>query len=138
MTILAYTDGASRGNPGESGIGVILKGEGGEILYRGGGYIGRATNNMAEYMALLHCLKKAKEFNCSKLIVHSDSELMVRQVSGKYRIKNQKLREFFGEVQKILDSVSYHFTIRHVDREINRDADLLANIGIDAKRPIDG
>ncbi len=138
MTILAYTDGASRGNPGESGIGIILKGEAGEILYRGGGYIGRATNNIAEYTALLFCLKKAGEFKCSKLIVHSDSELMVKQVNGEYRIKNPKLREVFAEVKKILASVPYHCTIRHIDREVNRDADELANMGIDARRPIGG
>jgi ribonuclease HI len=138
MTIYAYTDGASRGNPGESGIGVILKDEGGEILFSGGGYIGKATNNIAEYRALLFCLIKAKELKCSELIVHSDSELMVKQLNGEYRVKNPNLREFFKEAKKMIQSASFQFTIQHVEREFNKDADLLANIGIDSKQPFSG
>jgi ribonuclease HI len=138
MTIYAYTDGASRGNPGESGIGVILKDERGDILFSCGGYIGTTTNNVAEYRALIVCLKKAIELRCSKLIVHSDSELMVRQLNGKYRVKNANLKGFFEEAREMITSAPFHFTIRHVERALNKDADLLANAGIDSKKPLNG
>ena len=82
MTLYANTDGASRGNPGESGIGIILRDERGTVVYSGSGYIGRTTNNAAEYQALLACLKKVLQLGCSKLVVRSDSELMVRQLRG--------------------------------------------------------
>ncbi len=132
MTIVAYTDGASRGNPGESGIGVILKDEAGTILFQASGYIGVATNNVAEYQALLVCLKKARELRCTKLVVHSDSELMVRQLSGKYRVKDKKLQSYFREAHSLLKDSPFTFEIVHVAREGNRDADDLANQGIDS------
>ena len=138
MTVYAYTDGASRGNPGESGIGVILKDERGEVIFSGAGYIGTTTNNVAEYRALLVCLKKAKDLGCSELIIHSDSELMVKQLQGKYRVKNAHLRVFFDEARKMMTTGPFHCTIRHVERALNKDADLLANIGIDSKKPFDG
>ena len=134
MTIYANTDGASRGNPGESGIGIILRDENGKILYSAGGYIGVATNNIAEYQALVTCLKKAKETQCTKLIVHTDSELMVRQLQGKYRVKDKKLQNFYLHVNRLLKGAPFKFEIVYVSREQNRDADLLANAGIDSKR----
>ena len=133
MTLTAHTDGASRGNPGESGIGVILRNEEGEIVYSGSGYIGKTTNNAAEYQALLACLKKAISLGCSRLIVHSDSELMVRQLRGEYRVKDQGLRRFFVEANRLIKSAPFAFEIVHVDREKNRDADELANAGIESR-----
>ncbi len=136
MIVHAYTDGASRGNPGESGIGVILKDEQGSVIISGGGYIGTATNNIAEYRALLACLKKAITMKCSHLVVHSDSQLMVRQLLGEYRVKDKILQEFFREAKALLNAASFTFSIVHVERENNREADLLANSGIDAKLPL--
>ncbi len=138
MVLHAHTDGASRGNPGESGIGVILRNEGGEVVYSDGLYIGRATNNVAEYSALIHCLEKARELGCTELMVSSDSELMVRQLNGTYRVKNARLRGYFEKARKLIDSSTFRFSIRYVDREQNRDADLLANAGIDGKKTIAG
>jgi ribonuclease HI len=135
MTITAHTDGASRGNPGESGIGVVMRNHQGEVLYSGGGYIGTTTNNVAEYRALLFCLTKALEMDCSALVVHSDSELMVRQMNGKYRVKDANLRILFAEAKRLIESANFSFSIRHIDRERNREADLLANSGIDSKIP---
>jgi ribonuclease HI len=135
MTVTAYTDGASRGNPGESGIGVIMLDPRGTVLFSGGGYIGTTTNNVAEYTALLYCLKKAREMECSELAVHSDSELMVRQMNGEYRVKDPNLRLLFAEAKRMIGSSAFTFSIRHIDREENRDADLLANSGIDAHLP---
>ncbi len=136
MTVHAHTDGASRGNPGESGIGFILKDENGTVLYSGSGYIGKATNNVAEYEALLACLAKARELQCSALIVHSDSELMVRQLLGQYRVKDKNLQQYFLKAQQLIRTAPFRFTILHVEREENHDADLLANAGIDSKRPL--
>lgn len=136
MTILAYTDGASRGNPGESGIGVILKDESGNLLAEHYGYIGRTTNNIAEYTALASCLKLVEKMNCENLIVHSDSELMVRQLNGEYKVKDEGIRKHYRHVRKLLEDLSLQFEIRHIPRERNREADQLANRGIDSKKRI--
>ena len=136
MIVYAHTDGASRGNPGESGIGILLRDENGTELFAGCGYIGRATNNVAEYEALLACLQKAVSLQCKKLVVHSDSELMVRQLQGKYRVKDKSLQRYFQKIQKMLSSAPFEFSIVHVLREENRDADLLANAGIDSRQPL--
>jgi ribonuclease HI len=136
MTILAYTDGAARGNPGESGIGVVFKDEKGAIVTKLCGYIGEATNNVAEYQALIACLKNAPKTKCSRLVVHSDSELMVRQLLGEYKVKDPNLKLMFQKVQRLLAKASFEFEIKHVAREFNREADRLANLGIDSRKPI--
>ena len=131
MIVYAYTDGASRGNPGQSGIGIILKDEQGNTLASHFDFIGTTTNNVAEYKALLHCLKMAQETKCRHLIVHSDSELMVRQLQGRYKVKDKGLRVHFDNARRMLASAPFKFEIRHVAREENRHADELANRGID-------
>ena len=136
MTVIAHTDGASRGNPGASGIGVILRTPEGTVLGTASGYLGVATNNMAEYTALLACLRAAAQLPCDRLIVHTDSELMVRQLTGKYKVRDARLKKFVVEVRAILTGAPYRFEIHHVLREANVDADLLANAGIDGKQPV--
>jgi ribonuclease HI len=136
MTILAYTDGASRGNPGESGVGIILKDEHGTVIGSHFGYIGQATNNVAEYTALAACLKLVQKIKCSRLIVHSDSELMVRQLNGQYKVKDEGLKKHFHQIQQTLTKAPYQFAIHHVPREKNREADELANRGIDTKEQL--
>lgn len=136
MTFLAFTDGASRGNPGESGIGMLVRTEAGETVLEEHGYIGTATNNIAEYTALVALLKRARRWTCSRLVVHSDSELMVRQVNGQYRVKDEGLRGFYQQVMKLLAGAPFAVELRHVSREENRDADRLANRGIDTRRRI--
>jgi ribonuclease HI len=133
MTILAYTDGASRGNPGESGVGIVLKDELGNMIASQYGYIGTATNNIAEYTALAACLNLVKTTDCSQLVVHSDSELMVRQLNGQYKVKDVELKKQFRNIQNILAASPFQFKIRHVPREKNLEADELANRGIDTK-----
>ena len=135
MTLHAYTDGAARGNPGEGGIGVIIRDESGNVLYSHGEFIGVTTNNVAEYRALIHCLDKATGMTCDRLVVNSDSELVVRQVLGKYKVKDKKLALLHLEVNKILKSAPWQFQIVHVAREMNVEADLLANAGIDNRSP---
>ncbi len=134
MIVHAYTDGAARGNPGESGIGVIYKDEHGTTLTKLSGYIGEATNNVAEYQALLACLKSASNLKCTRLIVHSDSELMVRQLKGEYKVKDPGLKKLFLKAHGLIGKASFAFEIRHVTRDLNKEADRLANLGIDSRK----
>lgn len=134
MTVLAYTDGAARGNPGESGIGVVFKDEHGVTLSKLYGYIGESTNNQAEYQALLACLKSAAKTKCSRLVVHSDSELMVRQLKGEYKVKDAHLKAIYLRVHRILAKAPFKFEIKHVSRDLNKEADQLANLGIDSRK----
>ena len=136
MTIHAFTDGASRGNPGESGIGIVLKDEQGIVLTSIFGYIGKATNNIAEYTALIACLKLAQKKECRNLVVHSDSELLVRQMEGTYKVKEPRLRKFVEEAHALIGSAGFQCKFRHITREYNSEADRLANLGIDSKQPI--
>lgn len=136
MRVLAHTDGAARGNPGEGGIGVIMRDERGGVLYSFGGYIGVTTNNVAEYRALIHCLKAASGLGCTELIVHSDSQLMVRQLGGEYRVKDPKLALLHREAAGLVKSSPFAIRFVHVEREANREADMLANAGIDGKIPV--
>lgn len=131
MNLIAYIDGASRGNPGESGIGVVIKDEQRNTIDKIFGYIGKATNNVAEYTALITCLKRVKRLNLDSLTIYSDSELLVRQIQGKYKVRSEQLKELYSKVQKLLKEAEYKFTIRHIDREANKEADQLANAGID-------
>jgi len=136
MTFLAYTDGASRGNPGESGIGILVKDERGGTVLSASGYIGRTTNNQAEYIALLALLKRARSMDCARLIVHSDSELMVKQMNGEYKVKNEEIRKYRQKVQKLLGICPFEVEIRHIPRELNGEADKLANQGIESRKRI--
>ncbi len=136
MTLRAFTDGASRGNPGAAGIGVILKDERGAVLLTLSGSIGTTTNNVAEYTALRALLRSMKKFQCTTLIVHSDSELMVRQMRGEYKVKDPAMKREHAKVRTLLASLPCTVEFRHIPREQNADADLLANAGIDAGRRI--
>lgn len=137
MKCLAYTDGASRGNPGDAGIGVIVRDEQGKTLFSTHGYIGKATNNVAEYTALLVLLRSVQTLECRHLVVHSDSELMVRQINGAYKVKDLVLKQYHQRVRQLLAGASFTFELRHVPREMNAEADGLANSGIDARQPIE-
>lgn len=136
MILHAFTDGASRGNPGESGVGVIVKDERGRTMLSFNGYIGKATNNVAEYTALLILLQRVKENGCTKLVVHSDSELMVRQINHEYRVKDVGLKRMYRKVLRLLENMPFEIELKYIPREQNKDADRLANIGIDSKKRI--
>ena len=136
MILHAFTDGASRGNPGDSGIGVVVREECGTVVLSLNGYLGRATNNVAEYTALLALLHRLKQIPCTRLIVHSDSELMVRQLNGEYRVKDATLKKYHEKVQKLIRNAPCAIELKHIPRGENADADRLANAGIDAKRKI--
>jgi ribonuclease HI len=136
MILHAYTDGASRGNPGESGIGMIVQTPEGGLLLSESGYIGRTTNNIAEYTAVLTLLDRVRPMDCSRLIIHSDSELMVRQMTGAYKVKNGGLKECHTRARAAIAALPFPVEFRHVPREENRGADRLANEGIDSRTPL--
>ncbi|MGA9117189.1 MAG: ribonuclease HI family protein [Bacteroidota bacterium] len=136
MILHAFTDGASRGNPGESGIGILIMTEEGEILLTASGYIGVATNNIAEYTALVAMLRRARRLRCTRMIAHSDSELMVRQMRGEYKVKDENLRKQHAKAASLLDELPFPCELRHVPREQNREADRLANLAIETRRRI--
>ncbi len=119
----AYIDGASSGNPGPSGIGILIYKDT-EIFYELSKNIGYATNNIAEYTALLELLKIAKEKNIKRIKIFSDSELLCRQISGEYKVKNKKLKEIFDEINELRKNVS--FELIHTGNENNKQADKLA------------
>lgn len=130
MHLNIYIDGACRGNPGPSSIGVVLMDQGGATLKEYKSYIGEHTNNEAEYTALSDALRLAAEMGAKTLKIHSDSQLMVRQYNGQYRVKNQRLMKHLLQIQSLrrnFESVE----LVHVPREQNRRADALANEALD-------
>ncbi len=124
------TDGASRGNPGPAGIGVVLEAEGGAGRLEFFEYIGETTNNVAEYRALLRGLSEAEKVAPASLTVKCDSELLVRQLNGQYKVKAGHLRPLFLDAVRRLRAFPAA-RILHVGREENAAADLLANRAID-------
>ncbi len=135
MILHAFTDGASRGNPGESGVGIIVKDEPGNTILKLNSYIGRTTNNIAEYTALLMLLEKMRSMECSHLTVLSDSELMVKQVNGAYKVKDRNIKRYHARFQELKESLPFEIDIRHIRREENREADRLANQAIETRTP---
>ncbi len=133
-----FTDGGSRGNPGDAGIGlVIYEGETGETIYELGDYIGQTTNNVAEYSALIRALELAAKFGGTKLEIFADSELMIKQLNGQYKVKNEGLIPLYQKVRQLATKFqSCQYT--HVRREKNKAADNMANLAMDKKGPIVG
>ncbi len=130
--LVINTDGGSRGNPGPAGIGVVIRdADTGEVVFAHGGYIGHATNNVAEYKALLKAVETARDLQATELQIHMDSELIVRQMLGQYKIKQPVLQELAGEVIKVLKSFQ-KYSFSHVRREFNKEADALVNQALDA------
>jgi ribonuclease HI len=127
---IANVDGASRGNPGPASYAVILRGPDGAVRFEVGKYIGRATNNVAEYYALITALDYAATQGIERLLVRSDSELLVRQMQGRYKVKSADLRPLYERARKLANGFAY-FAVEHVPREQNREADELANIALD-------
>ena len=121
-----HTDGAAKGNPGPDGAGWLIRDGQGRILSRQFKYLGPGTNNEAEYQALIGALEEALALGGRTVTVHSDSELMVRQLKGEYRVRSPHLKDFFNRAQDLLRRFQ-EYVILHIPREQNREADLLAN-----------
>jgi ribonuclease HI len=131
-TLQIHVDGASRGNPGEAGFGVHVSAPDGGTIAELYGYLGRATNNVAEYQGLLHGLRWAVARGAKAVEIFSDSELLVRQMTGRYRVKNPGLQPLHHEAEALAGRFA-HLRIRHVPREENREADALANRALDLR-----
>ena len=129
LKIIAWVDGASRGNPGPAGYGVFMKTENGDIIEIAG-YLGKTTNNVAEYSGLLEALEVAKNEGASDVEIISDSELLVKQMLGTYRVKHPNLIPLFERARSIARQFR-RFSIRHTLRAGNKDADRLANAAVD-------
>ena len=128
--LVIHTDGAARGNPGPAGAGAVLRRASGELVEEASRYLGHATNNVAEYGALILALERAREHGARDVEIRADSELLVRQMSGEYKIRNEALRELVTRAREISRSFA-RVAYVHVRREQNRDADRLANRAID-------
>jgi len=131
--LILNVDGASRGNPGPAAIGVTLKDKNNQIVAEISETIGRTTNNQAEYRAVIAGLKKAQALGAREVVVRSDSELMVRQVTGVYRVKKPELLPLYQEVRRLAGAFAV-FKIGNVPREQNREADSLANQALDREK----
>lgn len=129
-TCVIYVDGASRGNPGIAGIGISVQDPEGKELATVSRPLGRTTNNRAEYTALVEALKIAKERQFEGVEIRADSQLMVRQMTGQYQIRDQVLKGFWEEAQKLSKEFA-SFAITHIARDENDRADELANAALD-------
>jgi len=129
-TLRLFTDGAARGNPGPAGLGVVIEDDQGMRLRGLCRFIGTATNNQAEYLALIEGLRSAQEWKPDRLEVYLDSNLVVEQVQGRYRVKNAALQPLHREATRLLAAFP-EVKVGHVRREKNRGADALANKAID-------
>jgi ribonuclease HI len=130
VKLTVHVDGGARGNPGPAAVGAVIRDESGEILLEAGEKIGIATNNVAEYKALLLGIARAKELGAERLELIGDSELIVKQVRGEYRVKDQGLKPLHAEVRAALEPLE-EWSIKHVRREHNVDADRLVNATLD-------
>ncbi len=128
--LILMTDGASRGNPGKAGIGIVIQTPEGDILFQDQHYIGIQTNNFAEYTALKIGLQQVLQYHPQEVEIRMDSELVVKQILGEYKTKNPQLREIKQEIMQLLNQIS-QWRIVHVPRQANQLADKLANQAID-------
>jgi ribonuclease HI len=128
--LIAHSDGGARGNPGPAGYGVLIEDQSGKKVAALSEYLGRQTNNFAEYRGLIAALEYALDHGHRVLKVISDSELLVRQVKGLYKVKNAVLRELHSRAKQLIEQLEY-FSIDHALRQHNQEADRLANDAMD-------
>jgi len=130
MKIKIYSDGGARGNPGPAAIGVVIEDESGQPIKKISKYIGETTNNQAEYLAILAGLKYAKDLKPEKTTCYLDSELVVKQLNGEYKIKDSDLAEIFIKIWNLMHEFK-QIEFKHIPREKNKSADRLVNLALD-------
>jgi ribonuclease HI len=131
VLLTIHTDGASRGNPGEAAFAYTITRDG-EPVIEEAGCLGRITNNQAEYTALVRALEHAQRLGTqNRLLIHSDSELMVKQMRGEYKVKNEELRDLYDQARQIVRQFTGAVQFKHVRREHNKRADELCNLALD-------
>ncbi|NCU44657.1 ribonuclease HI family protein [Candidatus Falkowbacteria bacterium] len=128
--LVSYTDGGARGNPGPAGIGVVLQNKEGETIGQWSEFLGIATNNQAEYKALLLALKQAVALGAVELACRLDSELVVKQLKGEYKVKHPDLKPLFEQAKSLISQIK-NVSFKHIPRELNKQADQLANQAMD-------
>lgn len=137
MKVSVFTDGGSRGNPGHSGFGVVIYDEKKQVVAKLSKYIGIKTNNEAEYSALVDALSWLRDnstlHSISSVTFYSDSQLMVRQLQGKYKVKAENIKPLFNQAKSLLDSLNLTYQFNDIPREQNSLADELANQAMDRK-----
>ncbi|MBI3358552.1 MAG: ribonuclease HI family protein [Nitrospirae bacterium] len=131
--LFIYTDGASRGNPGDASIGVVIKNDRHEIIETVSQYLGIATNNKAEYIALIRALEEAKKFHPIAVNFYLDSQLVVRQITGQYKVKDAGLIPLHRQAKTLYGQYE-QASISHIPREENNEADALANEALDKQK----
>lgn len=134
--IIAHIDGGSRGNPGPAAAGYTLADSAGTQLQAKAFFIGRATNNVAEYTSLVKALEAAKQIGAEQLMLFSDSELLVRQINGQYKVKSEQIRPLFRQAVDLLDEFK-NWKVRHIPREKNKEADRLVNQSLNLERDVE-
>ena len=134
-TLTLEFDGGSRGNPGPAGIGVVVRAQDGTPLVTLGRFIGRATNNVAEYRALITALEEAKKLGTKRIVIRGDSELIIKQMKGEYRVKHPDMKDLYDEAQFLIHQFD-EAKITHNLRHKNELADKLANLAMDRKRDV--
>ncbi|HKY64079.1 MAG TPA: ribonuclease HI family protein [bacterium] len=128
--LFVYADGGSRGNPGPAGAGAYLESEDGATVARIYKYLGETTNNVAEYSALIFGLKEAQRQQAEEVAVRMDSQLVVKQIAGEYRVKEPTLQKLHAQVMDLLGGFK-RYQVEHIPREKNAEADKLANLAMD-------
>ncbi|MFH1313200.1 MAG: ribonuclease HI family protein [Candidatus Eisenbacteria bacterium] len=133
LSVVAYSDGASRGNPGDAGCGVVILDESGRVLLEEHKYLGRTTNNVAEYQAAILALEKASELGATRLELRVDSSLLANQIKGRYKVKSEVLAGFY---QSLMEKVKLFdtFEVTLIRRTENTQADRLASLGVSARK----
>ena len=131
--VIICADGASLGNPGPAAIGATIKDEQGKLIAHISQRIGRATNNQAEYRAIIAALEEATRLGVKQVKINSDSQLVVRQINGEYRVKKAALKPLHQQVKKLLSSLD-SFTITYIPRQQNQEADKLAHLALKSLR----
>jgi ribonuclease HI len=129
--LILYTDGASRNNPGEAGAGIFILRDG-KPLDKIARYLGTTTNNIAEYQAAIIGLEHCVKLGASMVRLHADSELMVKQLNGQYKVKNEGLRPLYQRAKELIAQIG-RVEVQYIPRELNKEADALANKAIDEK-----
>ncbi|HSS51069.1 MAG TPA: ribonuclease HI family protein [Thermoanaerobaculia bacterium] len=132
-TLRLRADGGSRGNPGPAALGVVIEDDQGEKLRTFHKWLGVATNNQAEYLALIEGLKEVEAWKPDRLKVYLDSKLVVEQVNGNWKVKERELKELHRQATELLKQYGDRVTVQHVGREENRRADMLVNMALDEK-----
>src|SRR5215475_9412745 len=134
-TLTLEFDGGSRGNPGPAGIGVVVRSQDGTPLVTLGRFIGRATNNVAEYRALITAMEEALKLGAKNIVIRGDSELIIKQMRGEYRVKHPDMKVLYEEAQDLINQFD-HAKIEHNLRHKNELADKLANMAMDRRQDV--